>query len=64
MERHECSTLAKIGRVGRKSNNSHNDVHAHTGVGQWMPSLENWEGGLKIFFGMPTLPTLPMSKLT
>ena len=22
-----------------------------------MPSLENWDGGLKIFCGMPTLPT-------
>ena len=29
-----------------------------------MPSLENWGGGLKIFYGMPTLPTHPMSKLT
>ena len=21
----------------------------------WMPSLENWDGGLKIFYGRPTL---------
>ena len=39
-------------------------THVHIGAGHWMPNLENCGGGSKIFYGMPTLPTHPMSKLT
>ena len=28
----------------------------------WMPNLGTRDGGLNIFYGMPTLPTHPMSQ--
>ena len=40
-------------------------THTHTKrAGHRIPSLENWDGALKIFCGMPTLPTHLVSKLT
>ena len=30
----------------------------------WMPSLENWDGGLKIFYGTNSPHTHPVSELT
>ena len=55
---HVYSTLAEnlqIHRVERNQttpNNmyTHTHTHTHTLAGQWMPSLENWGGGLKIFY--------------
>ena len=62
------STLAKqTERRKKKPNNppSHetNKQTNNQRVGHRVPSLENWGGGLKIFCGMLTLPTRPVSKL-
>ena len=66
MELYVYSTLAKRQKGGeRNPRNSHpmKQKTSNKRVGHRVPSLENWGGGLKIFCGMPTLPTHPVSKL-
>ena len=62
MEIHVYSILAKKEQKEEKENqpphtqHKQTNTHIHTPkrAGHRMPSLENWDGGLKIFCGMPT----------
>ena len=53
MEIHVFSTLAYENKKEKKGNQPNNDLDKETYIARdtWMPSLENWGGGLKIFCG-------------
>ena len=44
---HIAILVAKKGKKG----NPDPILTLQTGMGAWVPSLENWGGGLKIFYG-------------
>ena len=51
MEIHVFSTLAYENKKEKKGNQPNHDLDKETYIARdtWMPSLENWGGGLKIF---------------
>ena len=53
MEIHVFSTLAYENKKEKKGNppNHYLDKQTYIARDTWMPSLENWGGGLKIFCG-------------
>ena len=53
MEIHVFSTLAYENKKEKKGNPPNHYLHKQTYIARdtWMPSLENWGGGLKIFCG-------------
>ena len=53
MEIHVFSTLAYENKKEKKGNQPNHDLDKETYIARdtWMPSLENWGGGLKISCG-------------